>query len=54
MGASSLQVNIFIGSGVDEYPIGFNVCISVPCPVEFERMVFVLRRQRLPNKQKAD
>jgi hypothetical protein len=52
--SSSLQVNLVIGNGVGKHPIWFNVCISVSAPIEFERMVLELRRQRLLGEQKLD
>jgi hypothetical protein len=54
MGTSPLQVNIFIGNGVNKHPIRFNVCIPVSGPIEFERMIFVSRRQGLLSEQKFD
>jgi hypothetical protein len=54
VGSGSLQVNCFGGSGVDEHPIRLNVSISVSGPIEFERLVFVLRRQGLRGEQKLD
>jgi hypothetical protein len=52
VGSSSLQVNLFCASGVDQHPIRFNVSVSVSGPIEFEGMVFVLRRQGLAREQK--
>jgi hypothetical protein len=54
VGSSPLQVNFFGGGGVDEHPIRFNMCVSVSGPIEFERMIFVLRRQRLRCEEKLD
>ena len=42
-----LQMYLFIGRGVDQHPVGLNVRISVSGPIEFERMIFVARRQGL-------
>lgn len=49
-----LQVNFFICSRVDQYPIRFNVRIPVTGPVQFERMILVLRRLGLPGKQELN
>ena len=54
MGSSPLQMNFFIGGGVDKHPIRFNVRISVSGPIAFERMIFILRRQGMPGEQKLD
>ena len=54
MGSRPFQVNPFSRGGVDEHPIRLNVRISVSGPIEFERMVFVLRWQRLVCEQKLD
>jgi len=54
MGSSPLQVNFFIASRVDKHPIRFDVRIPVSGPIEFERMIFVLRWQGMPSEQKLD
>jgi hypothetical protein len=54
MGSRSFEVNFLGGCGVDKHSIWLNVGISVSGPIEFERMIFVLRRQGLRREQKFD
>jgi len=51
MGSSPFQMKFFIGCGIDQHPIGFNVRISISSPIQFEWMIFVERRQGTPGKQ---
>jgi hypothetical protein len=52
MAPGALQVDFFGGNRVDEHPIRLDMSISVSGPIEFEGMVFVLRRQGLAFEQK--
>jgi hypothetical protein len=47
-------MNLFSSRGVDQHPIWLNVSIPVSCPVEFERVIPILREQGFRRKQKLD
>jgi hypothetical protein len=51
VGAGAFQVDVLFGRGIDQDPIRFNVRVSVPGPIEFQRMVFILSGQRFAGEQ---
>ena len=54
MGSGSFQVDLICCDGINQDPVRFDVSISVSSPIELERVVFVLRRQKLTCEQKLD
>ena len=52
--SGALQVDRVRSGGVYQNPVRLNVSVALSGPVEFQRVIFVLWRQRLPSEQKLD